>query len=145
MNRDIDDAAEISEVRDPQALARETLLAERCINGDVAAWEELYNKFHAPLCVTIRVHLGRLGSDPHLVDEMAARVWFALVDRDGRLLTKFSAKRGSLLTFIRLLAQGNLPPFPHRTAAIEKRIRQPDQQEPNRDRHSGRIAADHVR
>jgi DNA-directed RNA polymerase specialized sigma24 family protein len=104
-NQDIKEAAENSEVRDPQILAQETLLVERCINGEVAAWEEIYNKCHAPLCATIRVHLGRLGSDPHLVDEMAARVWFALVDRDGMQLTKFNVKRGSLLTFIRLLAR----------------------------------------
>jgi hypothetical protein len=36
---------------------------------------------------------------------LAARVWFALVDRDGRQLTKFDAKRGSLITFIRLMAR----------------------------------------
>jgi DNA-directed RNA polymerase specialized sigma24 family protein len=81
------------------------LLAQRCIAGEVSAWEELYHKCHDPLRVSIRIQLGRSGSDSQLVDEMAARVWYALVDRDGLQLTKYKSSRGSLMTFIRLIAR----------------------------------------
>ena len=53
----------------------------------MAAWEEIYHKCHEPLCKSIRIRLGRLGNDPHLVDEMAARFWYAVVDKDGKRLS----------------------------------------------------------
>jgi DNA-directed RNA polymerase specialized sigma24 family protein len=81
------------------------ILAERCIAGEVSAWEELYHRCHDPLCASIRMQLGRSGADAQLVDEMAARVWYALVDRDGLQLAKYKPSRGSLMTFIRLIAR----------------------------------------
>jgi DNA-directed RNA polymerase specialized sigma24 family protein len=83
----------------------DTLLVERCLRGDVAAWEELYCKCHDPLCAAIRYQLGRTGADSQLVDEMAARVWYRLVDQNGKQLKKFNPARGAILTFIRLIAR----------------------------------------
>jgi hypothetical protein len=94
-----------SHALDPRALAEDGRLVERCIRGEVAAWEELYCKCHEPLCTTVRIHLGRSGADAQLVDEMAARVWYALVDRDGKQLAKYNSRRGSILTYIRLIAR----------------------------------------
>jgi DNA-directed RNA polymerase specialized sigma24 family protein len=88
-----------------EVLPADALLVERCIQGEVAAWEKLYHQCHAPLCASIRNHLGRLGTDSHLVDEMAARVWYALVDHDGKQLTKYNVRRGSVLTFIQWIAK----------------------------------------
>jgi DNA-directed RNA polymerase specialized sigma24 family protein len=86
-------------------LAADLLLAKRCIEGEVAAWEEIYRQCHDPLCASIRARLGRLGADTQLVDELAARVWYMLVANDGEQLTKFRARQKSLLTFIRSMAR----------------------------------------
>jgi DNA-directed RNA polymerase specialized sigma24 family protein len=81
-------------------------LAERCLAGEVAAWEELYGSFHAPLCAAIRGMLGPGGCDLSRVDEIAARVWYALVRNDGELLNRFDPARDSRLgTFLRGLAR----------------------------------------
>jgi DNA-directed RNA polymerase specialized sigma24 family protein len=94
-----------SELDNNEVLAADALLVERCIQGEVAAWESLYRKCHTPLCTSIRIRLGRLGSDAQLVDELAARVWYLLVAKDGEQLTKYRMHRKSILTFIRLLAR----------------------------------------
>ncbi len=81
-------------------------LAERCISGEVAAWEELYGRFHGPLCRAISGMLGRGGSDLSRVDEIAARVWYALVRNDGALLGRFDpAQHTRLGGFLRGLAR----------------------------------------
>jgi DNA-directed RNA polymerase specialized sigma24 family protein len=104
-----DDSVEVDSASDEQigdgAVAADQFLVNRCIQGDVAAWEELYHQCHAPLCTTIRTRLGRLGADFQLVDEMASTVWYSLVEHDGRRLTKFNCRRGSILSFIRAIAR----------------------------------------
>jgi DNA-directed RNA polymerase specialized sigma24 family protein len=89
--------------------ADDVILVERCIRGEVSAWEEIYRKCHDPLCLTIRTRLGRFGNDPHLVDEIAARVWYAVVDDDGKKLTKYDARRGGgILTFLQMIARSEI-------------------------------------
>jgi DNA-directed RNA polymerase specialized sigma24 family protein len=93
---------------DKKALAADAKLAKRCVAGEVSAWEELYAQCHDPLCALIR---GLLGShaDLNLVDEMAARVWYALVANDGELLARYSPKHGArLITFMRSLAKDEI-------------------------------------
>ena len=81
-------------------------LAKRCLEGEVAAWEELYGHFHEPLCRAIRGMLGGGGSDLSRVDEIAARVWYALVREDGELLKRFDPARHTRLGgFLRGLAR----------------------------------------
>ena len=65
-------------------------LVDRCLAGEVAAWEEFYAQCHDPLCTAIRIMLGRPHGDPNLVDEIASRVWYALVANDGKLLGRYS-------------------------------------------------------
>jgi hypothetical protein len=85
------------------------LLAERCLAGEVAAWEQLYAQCHEPLLVSIGILLGRQNSDVNLVDEIAARVWYALVADDGELLARYDAARGArLVTFLRALAKDEI-------------------------------------
>jgi hypothetical protein len=117
---DIEDLAKNSEDLDAAASNDDSHLVERCIGGEVAAWDELYHKCHAPLCTTIRIQLGRSGTDSHLVDEMAARVWYALVDRDGKQLAKYNPRRGSILTFIRLIARKEIS---HHFRAEQRRLK----------------------
>jgi DNA-directed RNA polymerase specialized sigma24 family protein len=79
-------------------------LAERCLAGEVAAWEDLYAQCHAPLIALIKGMLR--AADTNLVDEIAARVWYALVANDGALLTRFDPSRGNrLITFMRAIAR----------------------------------------
>ena len=69
------------------------MLAKRCLSGEVAAWEELYAQCHEPLLVSIRIMLGPQSADATLVDEIAARVWYALVANDGELLSRYKPSR----------------------------------------------------
>lgn len=81
-------------------------LAKRCLAGDVAAWEELYGRFHEPLCRSISSMMGSGGCDLSRVDEIAARVWYALVRNDGELLDRFDPARHTRLGgFLRGLAR----------------------------------------
>ena len=81
-------------------------LAKRCLAGEVAAWEELYGRYHEPLCRAIGGMLGAGGSDLSRVDEIAARVWYAVVRNDGELLDRFDPARHTRLGgFLRGLAR----------------------------------------
>jgi hypothetical protein len=87
----------------------DALLAKRCLAGEVAAWEEFYAQCHDPLCLSIKVLLGRTGSDASLVDEIAAKVWYALVANDGELLSRYNPRRKArLITFMRALAKDEI-------------------------------------
>jgi len=90
---------------DPSVAADRTLI-DRCLAGDVAAWSLLYRQTHDSLLATIRNFLGRAGQDRNLVEEIAARVWYALVKNDFELLAKFDVRRGCRLsTFLSVLAK----------------------------------------
>ena len=52
---------------------------------------------------------GRKDSDANLVEEIAARVWYALVANDGELLARYDSTRGArLITFLRALAKDEI-------------------------------------
>ncbi|HBO46263.1 MAG TPA: hypothetical protein DD670_20525, partial [Planctomycetaceae bacterium] len=70
-------------------------LVARCAAGEVGAWEELYDQCHVPLLRAIRCLLGQTVPDQNLIDELAARVWYALIDKDGKLLARFDKQRGA--------------------------------------------------
>jgi len=90
-------------------LRADGLLAKRCLAGEVAAWEEIYAQCHEPLLVSISIMLDPKYSDASLVDEIAARVWYALVANDGELLARYKPKRGArLITFLRALAKDEI-------------------------------------
>lgn len=87
-------------------VAADRKLIDRCMSGDVAAWSLLYQQSHDSLLTTIRSFLGRAGQDRNLVEEIAARVWYALVKNDFELLGKFDVRRGCRLsTFLSVLAK----------------------------------------
>jgi hypothetical protein len=100
------DDADASAGANAATIEAEVRLVERCLAGEVAAWEQLYQECHEPLLASIRVLLGRPNHDVNLVEEIAARVWYALVDNDGELLSRFDPKRGARLrTYFRVLAK----------------------------------------
>ncbi len=81
-------------------------LIGRCLAGEVNAWEELYCRCNPALLSSIKVLLGGGGCDLNLVDEIAARVWYALIENDGRLLARYDPRRGArLITFLRSVAK----------------------------------------
>ena len=87
-------------------VAADRKLIDRCMAGDVAAWSQLYRQSHDSLLTTICSFLGRAGQDRNLVEEIAARVWYALVKKDFELLAKFDVRRGCRLsTFLSVLAK----------------------------------------
>ncbi|WP_425616596.1 hypothetical protein NA78x_000245 [Anatilimnocola sp. NA78] len=82
------------------------LLVESCISGEPQAWSLLYQHCHDSLIKTIRLMIGKSSADLDLVDEIAARVWYALVRNDGELLARFDPLRGCrLTTFLAILAK----------------------------------------
>jgi hypothetical protein len=93
--------------QDLAALEADRQLAQRCVAGEVAAWEEFYAQCHDPLLAGVRVLLSGWTSDANLVDEIAAQVWYALVADDGKVLAKYDPARGGrLTTFMRAIAKG---------------------------------------
>ncbi len=93
-------------VQDRESLAADYELAQRCAYGEVAAWEELYHQYHDRLLASIQTLLTVHQADPSLAEEIAARVWYALVENDGKLLLNYNPKRGaSLMTYMRVLAK----------------------------------------
>jgi hypothetical protein len=95
----------------PEAHPSEQVIADRrlvdaCLAGESGAWSLLYRRFHDGLVASIRSFLGRSSSDTSLVDEIAARVWYALVRNDFELLSRFDVRRGCRLsTFLSVLAK----------------------------------------
>lgn len=76
---------------------REVQLVARCLKGDPQGWEEIYHLCHPRLLEAIAYLLGRNGRDASLVDEIAARVWYALLRDNGRLLARYDAQRNCRL------------------------------------------------
>ena len=92
-----------------EKLQADAALVARCRAGEVDAWDALYHRFHPPLLRAIEGLLGSPQRDPELVDELAARVWYALIDNDGALLGRFHVTKNARLgTFIRAVARDNV-------------------------------------
>jgi DNA-directed RNA polymerase specialized sigma24 family protein len=90
----------------PGPVAADRALVERCLAGEVAAWSEIYRQFHDSLLASIRGFLGKTGHDANLVDEVAARTWYAVIKNDYELLGKFDPRHGCRLsTFLSVLAK----------------------------------------
>ncbi len=72
-------------------------LIDRCLDGEEKGWEELYTQFHPRLVEAIKFLLGPEAQKIHLVDEIAARVWYSLLRDDARLLARFDVTRNCRL------------------------------------------------
>jgi len=81
-------------------------LVDECLTGAPGAWSRMYARFQGTLLASIRAFLGRAAQDFHLIDEISARVWYALVRNDFELLAKFDAARNCRFsTFLSVLAK----------------------------------------
>jgi len=81
-----------------RAIAADRALIDRCLAGEVEAWDALYRRCHHGLLAAIRTMFGSRQWDPNLVDEIAARVWFSVLTNDCELLARFDPGRGCRLT-----------------------------------------------
>jgi DNA-directed RNA polymerase specialized sigma24 family protein len=87
-------------------VAADRHLVDRCVAGDAEAWEDLYERFHDLLLVSIKLMFGPRDWDPNLIEEVAARVWYAVVSNDAQLLDQFDPARGCrLTTFLATIAK----------------------------------------
>ncbi len=81
-------------------------LIARCVDGDSAAWSELYLRCHEPLQTAIRAMYSKSMRDANLVDEISARVWYQLVRDDFCLLRRFDPQRGvRFTTYLSVIAK----------------------------------------
>jgi hypothetical protein len=82
-------------------------LIDACLAGSSQAWDELYQVCHDKLLSSIRHHLGpQKSQDLELVDEVSARVWYAMVRNDGALLDRFDPRLGArITTFFAVIAK----------------------------------------
>ncbi len=92
--------------RRQQAIAQDRALVDRCLAGRNSAWDELYQRHHRRLLAAIRAMLRSLKPDVNLTEEIAARVWYALVANDAQLLDRFDVNRGCRLsTYLAMIAR----------------------------------------
>jgi hypothetical protein len=88
------------------AVRHDRKLIDHCLAGEPAAWTNLYRACHEPLLASIRAFLRAAAADTNLVDEIAARVWYAVVRNEGELLSRFDISRGCrLTTFLSVLGK----------------------------------------
>lgn len=64
-------------------------LIDRCLTGEDDAWQELFAQRHPGLLHASRSFLGYAGNG-ELAEEIASRVWFALLRDGGRTLARFN-------------------------------------------------------
>jgi hypothetical protein len=95
-----------AESKSSRMIQQDQLLVTRCLAGETDAWSQMYERFHGSLLASIRAFLGRAGQDMHLVDEISARVWYALVRNQFALLARFDPDRGCRLsTFLSVIGK----------------------------------------
>jgi DNA-directed RNA polymerase specialized sigma24 family protein len=97
---------ELSAIHTDSKVVEDRRLVDRCVAGETTAWSSLYGYSHDSLLAGIRAFLGTGGHDANLVDEIAARVWYALVKDDFELLNRFDIRHGCRLsTFLSIVAK----------------------------------------
>lgn len=96
----------------PDDLQGDKLLLDIALTGNPAAWTILYDRFHDRLLSSIRAILGNGYNDSHLIDEIAARVWYTLVKNDFEIMRRYDTRRGlRISTFLSLIAKNELRVF----------------------------------
>lgn len=88
-------------------------LVDACVAGSRGAWQLLYEQQHPRLLRSIAGMLGPIqGHDFELTEEIAARVWFAIVSNECDLLRRFDESRGCrLATYLAAIAKDQMVRF----------------------------------
>ncbi len=99
------------------------LLVENCLAHKPGAWDILYAKCQPALLTAIRFLLANKAADDDLVEEIAARVWYAVVREKGKGLDRFDAGRGCrLTTFLAAIARHEV--LQHFRSERRRRVRE---------------------
>lgn len=81
-------------------------LIDRCLAGDAAGWDQLYDDLHPKLLRAVRGIMRQNTQDHNVVEEIVARVWFSLIDRRHQTLKQFDQHRGvKISTYLIVLAR----------------------------------------
>lgn len=85
---------------DRAAAQREYDLVQRSLAGDQEAWRLLFADQQPRLLAKVRQLLGPMNRNDDLAEEVAARVWSAVLANDCRLLRVYDPRRARLSTFL---------------------------------------------
>lgn len=81
------------------------VLIDECLAGNADAWTRLYQKYQPRLLASIRASLASTLRRNDVIDEVASRVWYAVVSDNARLLARFAPGRNCQLgTYLSMLA-----------------------------------------
>lgn len=70
---------------------------QQCLADDERAWEKLYRRYYPRLKKAIELLLGVDAAEFHLIEEIAARVWYAVLKDGRRLLAAYDPDRDTAL------------------------------------------------
>jgi DNA-directed RNA polymerase specialized sigma24 family protein len=87
-------------MKNREAAQREYDLVQRALTGDEYAWYLLFHDQQPRLIAKVRQLLGPRHRHDDLAEEVAARVWSAVLADDFRLLRAYDPQRGRLGTFL---------------------------------------------
>jgi DNA-directed RNA polymerase specialized sigma24 family protein len=87
-------------MKNREAAQREYDLVQRALTGDQHAWYLLFHEQQPRLIAKVRQLLGPLHRHDDLAEEVAARVWYAVLADDYHLLSVYDPNRGRLGTFL---------------------------------------------
>ncbi len=102
-------------------IAADVTLVRQCVAGDVAAWEYLIAEYQPFLTAAVASLLRAWKTDVSAAEDVIAKTWLALVDRDGELFTKYDPERGVRLRFFLLAIAKDLARRHLRTEARHSR------------------------
>src|SRR5438309_1801978 len=71
---------------------------------DPAAWHQFWDHYWARVLQTVEILLGARGTNQVLVEELASNVMVSLYTKNCRRLGAYDPARGSLATFLKVLA-----------------------------------------
>lgn len=99
--------AEVCEAAASRSAAqRDRLLVDRCLAADPNAWAELYDRFHRGLLASVNLMFRPCELDSDVIEEIVARVWYAIVANGAELLSRFDPERNCRLsTYLATIAR----------------------------------------
>lgn len=86
-------------------------LVQRCLAGEAEAWDLLFRQAHPILLESARYLLGPNRRDDDLVEEIASRVWYALLRDNHRVLARYDAAENHLGAYLFGVAKREIQQF----------------------------------
>jgi RNA polymerase sigma factor (sigma-70 family) len=81
-------------------------LVDRCLAANPDAWTELYQRYHRGLTAAVDLMFASCQLDADVIEEIVARVWYAVVANGAELLDRFDPARNCRLsTYLATIAR----------------------------------------